>query len=745
MLEIKKGIGEDGKTLKQVLSDTDKITSQTGHYAGITELKYKEKDPIKFELLHSRIIASLIAGRQTTMMIAASPAVREIQELCVSLFTPEGHCIASSTGIQVHIVPMGEAIQWAIKNDYEEDPGIHHGDVFSNNDSTIAGMHPADVYDISPIFHKEELIGWVSTVIMEMDIGAAACGPMPSTYNVEKFTDGFFVCMEKTGTNDKVRRDFLTRAERTLRYHQLFVLHRKGALAANVKVREDVKHMIDEFGIDYFKNGTKELIEDSRRTQIFRMKQRTVPGRFRTPYNLEIYLKECPVPAYARKDVIRLIPTDIEIKPSGEIEVDFEGAGDWGWHSLNSTPSAPYGGLAITLVQTMVYDGKANYGTLLPCSVNSPYDTIVNPDSLFVPTANIWAPVITFCANFIESLSRAYYCRGFREEILLGPGTAGLIMTGHSKADHPRRQIMGEYTLGGDHRFIGQSSGARGIADGIAHGMYNPETDMGNTEIMEFATSGIFIGARVMPDSGGFGKFRGGFNLCSTQMLHGSEWNIGETLPASTANKLLQNRGLFGGYPGNVFYAYVVRNANTKELIEKRQPLPQMEGDPRNPDIKKLVKGDIELVKMWWSSDEIIKDYDLVQICYQNNNGGYGDPLGRDIQRIEADLDLGFTSEEACRNIYCADASYDDREEKWNIDPEKTQKLRLEKRKQRLKKGVPFKKWWGKTRQRVAKKEMDPLLLEMYQSSEEKGPKFASEFKEFWSLPEKFTFQGEQK
>ncbi len=745
MVEIKKGIGEGGRTLKQMLTDTEKKTGETGYYAGITELQYKESDPIKFELLHSRILASLIAGRQATVMIAASPAVREVHELCVSLFTPEGHCIASSTGIQVHIVPMGEAIQWAIKNDYEEDPGINEGDVFSNNDCTIAGMHPADVYDISPIFYEDELICWVSTVIMEIDIGAAACGPMPSTYNVEKFTDGFFVCMEKTGTNDKIRRDFLTRAERTLRYHQMFVLHRKGALAANVKVREDVKQMVDEFGIDYFKNATKELIEDSRRTQLFRMKQRTVPGRFRTPHYLEIYLKDCPVPAYARKNVIRLIPTDIEIKPSGEIDVSFEGAGDWGWHSLNSSPSAPYGGLAITLVQTLAYDGKANYGTLLPCNVMSPVDTIVNPSSMFVPTANIWSPVLTFCANFIESLSRAYFCRGFREEILLGPSTAGFVLTGRNKPDHPRNMILGEYTLGGDHHFMGQSSGARGVADGIAHGMYNPETDMGNTEIMELVTSGIFIGARVMPDSGGFGKYRGGFNLCTTQILHGAEWNIAETMPASTANKLLQNRGLFGGYPGNVFYVYVARNTNTKELIEKRLPLPKVEGDPRNPDIKKLVKGDIELVKMWWSSDEVLKDYDMIQICYQTNNGGYGDPLDRDTQRIESDLDLGFTSKEASRNIYAADASYDDEEEKWSIDNKKTEMLRREKRKERLKKGIPYRTWWENTREKIAKKDMDPMLLEMYGSSAEKGPGFAKEFKEFWSLPEEFTFKGEGK
>ncbi|MCP4622563.1 MAG: 5-oxoprolinase, partial [bacterium] len=217
-------------------------------------------------------------------------------------------------------------------------------------------MHPADVYDITPIFHEEELIGWVSTVIMEMDIGAAACGPMPASYNVEKFTDGFFVCMEKTATNDELRRDYLAHAERTLRYPDMFILHRKGALAANVRVREDIRRLIDEFGLAYYKKATKELIEDSRQIQLHRIRQRTVPGRLRNPHFMELYFKDKPVPAYAKKDVIRLVPFDINIRHSGEIAIDFEGAGDWGWHSLNATPSALYGGLAITLVATLAYD-----------------------------------------------------------------------------------------------------------------------------------------------------------------------------------------------------------------------------------------------------------------------------------------------------------------------------------------------------------------------------------------------------
>jgi len=69
-------------------------------------------------------------------MISGSPFVREVAELAVGVYTPEGDNIAQSTGIQVHIRPMGEAIQWMIEHDWEDKVGINDGDLFWFNDSS---------------------------------------------------------------------------------------------------------------------------------------------------------------------------------------------------------------------------------------------------------------------------------------------------------------------------------------------------------------------------------------------------------------------------------------------------------------------------------------------------------------------------------------------------------------------------------------------------------------------------------
>lgn len=60
----RKGIGDGGRTLKQVLDENRGLYEETGCYAGIIEPHVLRDDPIKAELFHSRIMSALISGRR---------------------------------------------------------------------------------------------------------------------------------------------------------------------------------------------------------------------------------------------------------------------------------------------------------------------------------------------------------------------------------------------------------------------------------------------------------------------------------------------------------------------------------------------------------------------------------------------------------------------------------------------------------------------------------------------------------
>src|SRR5699024_4866701 len=88
-------------TLKEQLLESDRLLKETGHYAGITELKNREEDPLRYESLHTKLRSIAVEAREMARRISASPGVREVGEMVVALYTPEGDAISLSTGIMV--------------------------------------------------------------------------------------------------------------------------------------------------------------------------------------------------------------------------------------------------------------------------------------------------------------------------------------------------------------------------------------------------------------------------------------------------------------------------------------------------------------------------------------------------------------------------------------------------------------------------------------------------------------------
>ena len=75
----------------------------------------------------------------------------------------------------------------------------------------------------------------------------------------------------------------------------------------------------------------------------------------------------------------------------------------------------------------------------------------------------------------------------------------------------------------------------------------------------------------------------------------------------------------------------------------------------------------------------------------------------------------------------------------WKVDDAATAKLREAKRQERLARGVPVREWWNTQRRRILDRELDPKIIETYQSSIKMSQPFAQEFRDFWALPEDFS------
>ncbi|MDD5700844.1 MAG: hydantoinase B/oxoprolinase family protein [Dehalococcoidales bacterium] len=736
-IEAEQGIGWGNRTLKEMLDEIEKLYQESGYYFGLKTLPHADQDPMKLELFHSRLLSAAIAGRETTRMISAAPQVREVAELAVALYTPEGDCILQSNGIIIHIPLMGQVIQWMIRQGYE-DEGISDGDCYTSNDCAIAGLHTADIYDIQPIFHQDKLVGWVGCVIMEAEIGGLLPGCMPCGAT-DRYVDGLKFTAEKSAVNNLHLKSYERRVQAGIRMADMFLLNRKGALAADIKVKSEINRIIEDFGIDYYMNAIREIIELERRTQIERVKRRTVPGKFHSPSTIEIYMTRTIAPPHHAVDRITLVPWDFHIKPNGTYYIDFDGAGSWRWHVHNSTPSSLTGAVCMVITQTISYTGKSNHGTFLTVNMNTPYDTFANPGTPNFPACNLFAWPENGGPKLMAQQSHAFFCRGFVEEVRAGSTSCA----GGGGA------IAGKDAIGKDYSFLStepagaMGGGAFAIRDGvISEGIWQPDTDMGNVEIWELMLPMLWLGRKLLPDSCGFGKYRSGYSLISTYLIYKTPQLAIEIGPASQNDRIYPDLGMFGGYVGPSSWTKLLVDTNTRELIKEKKPLPHGADKPGYSDLETVQarKSVVETSSGTYIKD-IVKDGDIWQCFYGATPAGFGDPIKRDPALAKRDLDNGLLTIESCRHIYCIEAYYDDKTEEWIIDEAKTAILRADKRKERLAKGVPAEKWWKDRRQDLIDNRMPLLVRQMYNDSLSKGQRWSQEFRDFWQLEKDFVFK----
>jgi len=714
--------------------ESERLMRETGCYDGITELKLRGQDPLKFETLHTKLRSFCVSAREMARRISASPGVREVGEMVVAIYTPEGDAVALSNGIMVHVHTMSRFIKWMIREGYEENPGINDGDIFANNDAFIGTVQVPDVMDVMPIYYGGELVGWAGAVCHELEAGGITPGGDVCLAQ-ERFTEGLFVCAEKVGANDELRRDYIIRCERDLRMPIYWVLDEKAKVASCIEMRESVKSIIEEVGIDYWRQVMKEFIEEGRRAQLARTRQLTVPGIYRghTFYGHVTEGKPGFQPL-AEPNWLYNIPLEMEITSEGKIKVDFDGTQPWGYHSMNCTPAGMDGGMFVTLTQHMNFEGLVNDGAWMATELNLPEGTWTNPDNEFCATATSWALLLPAYGVFQRLLSRGFIARGFVEEAFVGQVNSPMIEMGGT-SQYGRSFGMAHFEC------AAAGSGALAIKDGLdtAYVGWNPESDMGNIEIWEQNMPMLYIGRSIVPNSGGAGKYRGGCAFMSTWLVHKTPHV--RLVTSEHSSRVFDNGGLCGGYPAPTCQKHrVVRDTDIQERAAKGKPLPHAPGtDPHRSDYERLLGGR-HITEEGPYITAPHKSGDVFSHAY-NGGGGYGDVLERDPAKTAWDVENGFLTQEAAEGIFGIVVK-EGEDGCFGVDEAATAKARDAIRAQRKARSIPVSEWLEGQKVRLAECRVVPEVARMYDSAMRLSDRFARDFRAFWSLSDDFTFSA---
>jgi len=723
------GICYQGKTLKQVAVERDQLFGDTGCAYGMEKLDLVESDPAKFMRFQMRLVAACINAREMAKLISANPMSLIQGELLFLLATPEGDVVSASYGLAGHIQAFPFIIRSVANLGFEDDPGINVGDVFFNNDASYGAPHNADCYNFVPVLYQDELIGWTIGLNHIVDVGGLQPGGL-GTISPSVFTDGFTVPPTKIGANYKTHKWWELWWKRRTRTEAFNVLDDKMRTAGCVTLHDRILEIVEEFGIDYYRRGIKQIIERERRLLVQRIKTQSVPGSYHFLHLNMVKYKGVVGRLFAasNRDWLLHEPAEMTINADGTIHTDLEGLTSEDEFHCNGYESAVRMLTSLGAWPTFAYTQTLNTALYYMTSWNLPPGSMFNPQNPFAGTVMSLAEIGKYLSVFHNCLGMAYFARGYLEECFpndpagIGYGLAGVMADGF-------RWAGGDMTL-----ITCWASGATPFRDG-QHAMVcspNPAPDLGETELAEFLQpTNLNLGKTLVPDYYGHGKFRGGPGICMMQMITDPGQALIAAVFSSTNGMGRLGMGMCGGHPGPNDVIVFAHDTNMRELLNAGKPYPRdfIEAREWLKD-GRLKAADVE-VFTGATPNIPCKDGDLFASA-SGCRGGWGDVLEREYALVQDDVKYNWTTKHTAKTVYGVVV-----DENGKVDVAKSDELRKQMRSERQEKSIDVAAWWKEEREKVFRKDFSEDVAGMFADGL-KWQKFRTQFMGMWQLPEDY-------
>ncbi len=437
-------------------------------------------------------------------------------------------------------------------------------------------------------------------------------GGRVSSDNHDVFEDGLFIPLVKLYDGGVLNEGIMEMIRWNVRTPDEVTGDIRSQIAANHVCAEKICQMLDEYGLDGLDDLANEIIT-------------------RTESSMRRSISEVPDGVYQGEGIVEQmkgkedIVIKVAIKVNGsDIEVDLDGSSpqvDWGG---NVVFNFTYAYVFMAMKSMFDPDIPNNDGCAAPIHMSAPEGSVVNCKFPAAVAARMQI------GHFMTEIIYRAMAEALPDRVMAGSGGTPATMNvfyGRWKDGNPWHSVI---IRGGG---MGASSGNDGYYDYIfpANGANTP------VEIFESDTPLIVEKREILTDSGGPGKMMGGQGRRVVFRVPDDEY-----APAPPVNLGIQSgryryppEGLFGGGNG----------AKARFLVNGEQ------GNPYG--LTQLNPGDV-----------VIMD--------AAGGGGYGDPLERDMEQVERDMENGYVSLEGARESYGVVID----PETLTVDREETEKLR---------------------------------------------------------------------
>jgi N-methylhydantoinase B len=572
-------------------------------------------NPFTFEIIRHKLFRITEEAMIALESVSGTPITAEGHDLMVSLYRQDGGLMVGGTGFLQHITSASQAVKHIIAN-FSEDPGILEDDVYLMNDPFSGALHAPDVYLISPIHWNGRLAGFVADFVHVTDIGGIDPGGFcPSAKS--SYQEGFASKGLKLVERGKLRKDVFETVLNLVRDPGLVGLDLKSMLAANHVAKQRMRKLYDDYGYETVDSVSSELIVQSER--LMRQRLSEIPdGVWRARQYYELADRTLPLELVATKDGTDLL-------------FDFTGAPKQVQSGINCSYWATWGSLFASLFPVLAYDMVWNDGIFKCVKLIAPKGTIVNalrPAPVSMATIGAVQIVRNLVLIVLSKMLGASERHHRRATAVWAPTN----MTYHLSGTYAEGEYVGMH---GTDTFAG-CGGARAFKDGVDLGglPHALSSRCANVERHESSFPHRYLYRRIVPDSGGPGKYRGGVCHEFAVVPHRTGGNkFTAVLMPGRGAEALNSQGVFGGYPGCNTASIQFRSVSSNEIPYDLHSTHSERQEHLRLGVTELDANDVQYIR-----------YD--------GGGGYGDPFDRDPDLVLKDVMWGLVSDGAARDVY---------------------------------------------------------------------------------------------